>query len=269
MHQNVEAPGEGSVHRNTPQHHQHPEAGHGVEPVLDVRGEEVWSHHTHPVIIGRHSVRLSDDVTVTVAEDEPVKGAVESDIAQIEHKPESKLRRYFNKWRGDIDTATPFPSFQDAAVSWLGAFLGILLVSVTDLFLWRNHEFRMLVASFGASAVLLYGVPESKLAQPRNVIGGQVVSAIVGVCVRLALERVQWLANAVGMSLALLAMQLTCTTHPPGGATALIACSAPVMAPWHGFQLVLAVCVGSVELTAVALLISNFHRGRAYPTFWW
>jgi CBS-domain-containing membrane protein len=47
----------------------------------------------------------------------------------------------------------------------------ILVVSVTDHFLWQDHGFRMLVASFGASAVLLYGVPESKLAQPRNLIG--------------------------------------------------------------------------------------------------
>jgi CBS-domain-containing membrane protein len=62
--------------------------------------------------------------------------------------------------------------------------------------------------------------------------GGQVISAIVGVCVRLALDKVQWLANTVGMSLALLAMQLTQTTHPPGGATALIACSMASMAPW-------------------------------------
>jgi len=64
------------------------------------------------------------------------------------------------------------------------------------------------------------------------IAGGQVVSAIVGVCVRLALDKVQWLANALGMSLALLAMQLTQTTHPPGGATALIACSMAQLPPW-------------------------------------
>lgn len=50
----------------------------------------------------------------------------------------------------------------------------ILVVSVTDYFLWRDHNFRLLVASFGASAVLLYGVPESKLSQPRNLIGKSV-----------------------------------------------------------------------------------------------
>lgn len=160
-------------------------------------------------------------------------------------------------------------------------------MSVTDHFMWQDYNFRLLVASFGASAVLLYGVPESKLSQPRNLIGvscvcqqlpsashmprtclrdthardptpgsslfnceqqlhpcaemfasvsllagGQVVSAVVGVCVRLALDKVQWLSNAVGMSLALLAMQLTQTTHPPGGATALIACSMTQLPPW-------------------------------------
>ena len=47
----------------------------------------------------------------------------------------------------------------------------ILVVSVTDHFMWQDHGFRLLVASFGASAVLLYGVPESKLSQPRNLIG--------------------------------------------------------------------------------------------------
>jgi hypothetical protein len=52
------------------------------------------------------------------------QGAVETDIAKIEHKPESRMRRYFDKWRGDIDTKLPFPTFQDAAVTWLGAFIG-------------------------------------------------------------------------------------------------------------------------------------------------
>lgn len=62
-------------------------------------------------------------------------------------------------------------------------------------------------------------MPESKLSQPWNVVGGQVLSSIVGVAVRLALtHHVPWLANALGMSLALVAMQLTTTVHPPGAA---------------------------------------------------
>jgi CBS-domain-containing membrane protein len=209
-------------------------------------------------------------VTITVGEDEPAKHAVETEISRIEGVDAGKpIREYFDKWRGGIDTRVPIPSLRGLSVSWLGAFIGILVVSVTDHFMWQDYNFTLLVASFGASAVLLYGVPESKLSQPRNLIGGQVVSAIVGVCVRLALDKVQWLANAVGMSLALLAMQLTQTTHPPGGATALIACSMAQLPPWHGFQLVVAVTLGSVQLMVVALIITNLHKDRAYPTFWW
>lgn len=88
--------------------------------------------------------------------------------------------------------------------------------------------------------------------------------------VRLALaSRVPWLANALGMSLALVAMQLTTTTHPPGGATALIACSAPFTAPWAGFQFVATVALGSAIMIAVALVTNNVCRDRAYPTYWW
>lgn len=45
------------------------------------------------------------------------------------------------------------------------------MVSVSDYFLWHEKGFQLLVASFGASAVLIYGAPESRLAQPRNLIG--------------------------------------------------------------------------------------------------
>lgn len=176
-------------------------------------------------------------------------------------------RRYFAKLRGGLDHRLPFPRLQDCFISWLGCFVGILVVTATDRALWGDHNFHLLVASFGASAVLLYGVPESKLSQPRNLIGGQVVSAAVGVCVRLALDRAPLLAPPLGMSLAMLAMMLTSTTHPPGGATALIACTSP-LGPWGGFQLVVAVALGACELLVVALLISNLHRGRSYPTFW-
>lgn len=229
-------------------------------------------HHSHPgdTLEDAHTVVLEGDVEITVGEDEPAKHAVEAEISKIEEQDAGRpIKEYLDKWRGGIDTRVPVPSVRGMAVSWLGAFIGILVVSVTDHFLWRDHGFRLLVASFGASAVLLYGVPESKLSQPRNLIGGQVVSAIVGVCVRLALDKVQWLANALGMSLALLAMQLTQTTHPPGGATALIACSMAQLPPWSGFQLVVAVTLGAVELMVVALLITNLHKDRAYPTFWW
>lgn len=90
----------------------------------------------------------------------------------------------------------------------------------------------LIIASFGAGAVLCFGTIESPLAQPRHVFGGQVISAIIGVCVtklfRLSsayvlddttttgeLGRPVWVSAAISFGLAFLAMQVTGTTHPP------------------------------------------------------
>lgn len=67
----------------------------------------------------------------------------------------------------------PIPPVYDMIISFIGAFLGILWVAGCAHALDDKLNERLLVASLGATAVLLYGVMESKLAQPRNVIGNQ------------------------------------------------------------------------------------------------
>ena len=81
----------------------------------------------------------------------------------------------------------------------------------------------MLIGSFGASAVLVYGAIKSPLAQPRNLIGGHVLSAIIGVTFYMLLHDQQWLASSLAVATAIAVMHATKTLHPPGGATALIA----------------------------------------------
>ncbi|KAK9839416.1 hypothetical protein WJX81_000814 [Elliptochloris bilobata] len=170
--------------------------------------------------------------------------------------------------KGGLDTPVPVPPMLDLFWSWLGAFLGILLVGGLNQWLASNYNLPLLIASFGASAVLIFGAVDSKLAQPRNFIGGQVLSAVVGCIVHLVLGRIVWLSGAVGMSLALLAMMLTKTTHPPGGATALIASAINPTEKWQGFFFVLSVTVGSIGMLIVALLVNNLHHQNRYPTFW-
>lgn len=114
----------------------------------------------------------------------------------------------------------------------LGSFVGIILVEIVMATAFADDDIILIVASFGASAVLIYGTIESPLAQPRHLLGGHVISAIIGVALtrlfRKAsgyaisdtthhgdLGRVVWLNGAVSMSVALLAMQVTGTTHPP------------------------------------------------------
>lgn len=144
------------------------------------------------------------------------------------------------------------------------------LQAVAALNEWVSPEINLpfLVGSFGASAVLIFAVVESKLSQPRNFVGGQTVSALVGVVVRLVIHE-PWIAEPVGMSLALVVMMLTSTTHPPGGATALIVCSMAELPKWSGFSYVVTVLAGSCVMLAVALVVNNANPGRQYPTFWY
>ena len=178
------------------------------------------------------------------------------------------LDAFPQKLRGGLDRRLPVPSFRDLLWNFAGAFLGILAVSVLNQWLSPVINLPLLVASFGASAVLIFAIPDSKLSQPRNFVGGQVISALVGVIVRLIIH-VPWIAEPVGMSLSLVAMQLTSSTHPPAGATALIACAVEEIPKWAGFSYVVTVLFGSIVMQVVALVIHAINPGRQYPTYWY
>lgn len=150
-------------------------------------------------------------------------------------------------------------SLRYAVWSFLSGSLGILAIfKVTTLV---GHP--LLIGSFGASAVLLFGATESPLSQPRNLIGGHLVSAVVAVAV-VALFGSTPLAIAVGVGLAIFAMNLTHTTHPPGGATALIGIQGAV---GPGFILV-PVLAGALILLATAVFTNNVVYHRSYPKHW-
>ncbi|HBT96714.1 MAG TPA: HPP family protein, partial [Desulfobulbaceae bacterium] len=101
------------------------------------------------------------------------------------------LKTYFAKMRGQ-GHAPPLVSFPEVLWSWLGALVGIGLVAYLDAQFVDKFGLMFLVGSFGASAVLVYGAPKSPLAQPRNVLGGHVVSALVGISVRLFVSAPSW-----------------------------------------------------------------------------
>lgn len=121
-------------------------------------------------------------------------------------------------------------------VSGLGALtdiLGVLLVS--QAYLGLNGG-AVLVASMGASAVLLFAVPHGPLSQPWAVVGGHLVSAVIGVaCTHLGLDFV--LTSALAVALAITAMYYLRCIHPPGGATALTAVAGGRISTRAGFSL--------------------------------
>ncbi|KAK0647109.1 HPP family-domain-containing protein [Cercophora newfieldiana] len=137
---------------------------------------------------------------------------------------------------------------------------------------FAHHAVPTIVGSFGAAAVLDFYAIESPLAQPRNAIFGQLISAIIGVaiCKLFALspnfESVRWIGASLACAAATAVMGLTGTVHPPAGATALMAVLDDSVANL-GWFLLAPVMLGCGLMLAMALLVNNIQR--RFPYYWW
>ncbi len=151
-------------------------------------------------------------------------------------------------------------------LTFLGAFFGIGIIGFINSKYFVLNDNLYLIGSFGASSVLIYGVINSPLAQPRNLIGGHLVCAIIGVTIHKLLPNEVWLSSALAVALSIVAMQITKTLHPPGGATALIANIGSEKIKALGYMYVLSpVLTGVMILFAVALIFNNITKSRSYP----
>ena len=175
---------------------------------------------------------------------------------------------YFQKMKGTT-TSPPRISFSEMVWSWIGAFLGISAVGFVHFTMFRGTDLTMIIGSFGASAVLVYGAIKSPLAQPRNFVGGHVLSALIGVFSFNLFHNCTWLAAAFAVATALVIMHATRTLHPPGGATALIAVIGSQDIHNLGYFYVVAPAgIGALIMLLVALVVNNIPRKRQYPEFW-
>jgi CBS-domain-containing membrane protein len=153
--------------------------------------------------------------------------------------------------------------------SWLGSVIGIGLCGFFSSKYFEPRDLTLLIGSFGASAVLVYAAIKSPLAQPRNLVGGHVISGLVGVASYQLFGETIWIAAALAVSLAIVAMLATKTLHPPGGATALIAVIGGIKIHNLGFfYAILPAGAGAVILMIVAMLVNNLSKNRKYPEYW-
>jgi len=177
--------------------------------------------------------------------------------------------KYLHKMKGG-GQSPPKVVFSEVVWSWIGSFLGIAAVSLIHYKLLDHTDLMMIIGSFGASAVLIYGAIRSPLAQPRNLLGGHILSAFIGVTACKLLGSEPWLAAAVAVSTSIALMHLTKTLHPPGGATALIAVIGSGTVHSLGYLYVLVpVALGAGVMLIIAILVNNVPKNRKYPEFWW
>lgn len=150
--------------------------------------------------------------------------------------------------------------------TFIGAFIGIASIGFIQGNRLGQADNIFLIGSFGASAVLVFGATNSPLAQPRNLIFGHLISAIIGVTIHKLVPHELWLSSALAVSLAIVAMQITKTMHPPGGATALIANIGSDRVKELGYGYILSpVMTGVLILFVVAIIVNNIPKDRNYP----
>jgi CBS-domain-containing membrane protein len=153
--------------------------------------------------------------------------------------------------------------------SWMGSVAGIAICGYLSSSYFEPKDSTLLIGSFGASAVLVYAAIKSPLAQPRNLIGGHIISGLVGVLCCKLFGGTIWMASALAVSLAIVSMLLTKTLHPPGGATALIAVIGGKKIHDLGFFYALVPAgMGALLLLIIALVVNNLSKDRRYPEYW-
>jgi len=168
----------------------------------------------------------------------------------------------FVEWLGtELDPA----SLKEKAVSGVGGVLGILLVMAVSHSMLGLSGAAMLIASMGASAVLVFGVPHGPLSQPWPVLAGHGISAVIGVtCARLMPDAMLAAACAVGLSI--VAMRVLKCIHPPGGATALTAVMGGQAVHDLGYSFVACpVLLNALVIVAAAVAVNYPFAWRRYP----
>ncbi len=156
-------------------------------------------------------------------------------------------------------------SHTERLISAAGGFAGILAIFlVSNLFLPIGSA-AMIVASMGASAVLLFAVPHGPLSQPWSVFAGHMVSAVIGVSCAILIPDL-FIAAAVAVGLAIGVMHYIRAIHPPGGATALTAVAGGAEVHALGYQFVLTpILLNVIVILVIAFIFNAPFKWRRYP----
>lgn len=161
-----------------------------------------------------------------------------------------------SEWFGKLRGTGLFP----VVMAGIGAALAIGAMEWFSM----QTRFPLWAVPFATSIVLVMGSPETRPAQPRALIGGHLVSTLVGLLV-LAATGPGALAAAMAVGIAVVAMQLTGTFHPPAGINPLI-----VVANGLGWSfLVYPVALGAITLALFAWFWHRVVRGHAWPERWY
>lgn len=169
------------------------------------------------------------------------------------------MLNYFLKLKGEGSSLPPKASIKSIIFAWIGVFVAISTVAV----LTNITKYPLVLGSFGASCVLLFGFPKSPFSQPRNVIIGHTLSSFIGLLFYHFVGH-EWWSLGLALATAIAMMIATRTVHPPAGSNPVIVYLTG--AKWN--FLLTPTLIGAIILVIVALLYINIDKKQHYPLYW-
>lgn len=154
------------------------------------------------------------------------------------------------------------PYWLESCYTLLGIFMGMGIICYVSI----RYDMSLLIPSFASSAVMLFVSYKNPFSQPRNVIGGHLMSTLAGIITSNSFIN-DWWSMTIAVVLATFLMIISKTLHPPGGATALVAHLGGYV--HSAVSTLFPVLVNSVLIILVAYIINHKIAARKYPTFWW
>ncbi len=166
---------------------------------------------------------------------------------------------FLHKLRGDQAALPPAHKASNLALAWLGAFVVIATLAL----LGQSLSVTLMLGSFGASCVLVFGYPDVPFSQPRNVVAGHVMSSLVGLaCVHFFGNH--WWSLAFAVACAVVLMMWLRVVHPPAGSNPVIVF---LTQPAWDFWLYPTLAGASI-LVLCALVYHPLTRAAKYPKYW-
>ena len=153
----------------------------------------------------------------------------------------------------------PKPSLKTIAWAAAGAFLAIAVLALFA----QQSGLALIMGSFGASCIMVFGFADAPFAQPRNVIAGHFLSSLTGL-IFLHFVGTQWWSMALAVAITIALMMATRTTHPPAASNPVIVM---LLHPSWDFLLT-PTLLGAVMIVLVALIYNNLQPDKQYPNYW-
>jgi len=170
----------------------------------------------------------------------------------------SRLKNYIGKMRGGERALHP-TNWADALTGAIGGFISIC----TLLLLTYYTDAQWLMASLGASCVLVFGAWNAPFSQPLNVIAGHIISGVIALTMYTIFGGTA-LSISLAVGLTIFTMMLTRTVHPPAGGNPIV-----IMLAGYGWNYLLTpILVGAIIVVIYGVLINNLRQNRKYPLYW-